>query len=184
MIDVDRSNGAVDHGSRMGLSYRPIEPPLSREQVEAVIGVVARWIRIAFEEQPRAEGEPPKLPTSDDAEHSSLLRRLLAGRDALPEAPPRMMAHPGYDFAEGHEIRCLSVRGYGPGGPGANASRKPWPELGAGDSVIIDESLWEVVDRDDDALIVRWPGTTWLGWLAPAGEVAGTPAHTLVRIQT
>ncbi len=163
--------------------YRPIDPPLTRDQIEEVIGAVARWLRIAFENQPRPQDEPPKPATSEDAQHSALLRRLLAGRDALPEAPPRMMAHPGYEFAEGQEIRCLSVRGYGPGGPSANASQKPWRELGAGDSVIIDESLWEVVDRDDEALIVRWPGTTWLGWLAPAGEVAGIPAHTLVRIR-
>ena len=182
MIDVDRFNGAVPLGGHMGVSYRPIEPPLSREQIEAVIGAVSRWIRIAFEEQPRSEGQPPKAASSEDAEHSALLRRLLAGHDALPEAPPRMMAHPGYDFAEGREIRCLSVRGYGPGGPAAGAHAKAWRELAAGDSVMIDESLWEVVDRDDEALIVRWPQTAWLGWLAPAGDVAGLPAHTLVRI--
>ncbi len=166
----------------MASRYRPIDPPLTREQIEGVIGAVSRWIRIAFEENPRQDGEVQRAATSEDAQHSGLLRRLLAGQDALPQAPPRMMAHPGYDFAEGREVRCLSVGGYGPGGPAANAPRKAWSELAAGDSVMIDESLWEVVDRDDEALVVRWPGTAWLGWLAPAGDVAGMPAHTLVRI--
>lgn len=160
----------------------PIQPPLSRAQIEGSIDAVSRWIRIAFENRPRTEGEAPCAPTAEDALHSSLLRRLLSGLEALPEAPPRMMDNPGYAFAEGREMRCLSVHGYGPGGPAANAAAKAWDELSAGDAVLIDESTWEVVERDDDALIVRWPGTSWLGWLAPAGQVAGIPAHTLVRI--
>ncbi|HEX9108901.1 MAG TPA: hypothetical protein VF832_16760 [Longimicrobiales bacterium] len=166
----------------MLLPYIPIDPPLTREQIEGVVGAVARWIRVAFEDRAWREGEKPHGASSDDAQHSRLLRRLLAGQDALPEAPPRMMAHPGYDFAEGNEVRCLSVRGYGPGGPAAKAPAIAIGDVAAGDSVIIDEALWEVVDRDDDALIVRWPGTNWLGWLAPAGAVAGLPAHSLVRI--
>lgn len=166
----------------MPAPFIPIDPPLTRSQIEGVISAVSRWIRIAFENQARPEGEAPRAASSDDAEHSGLLRRLLAGQEALPEAPPRMMAHPSYDFAEGREVRCLSVHGYGPGGPAAQATPKPWSELAAGDSVLIDEALWEIMERDDEALIVRWPGTSWLGWLAPAGDVAGMPAHMLVRI--
>lgn len=48
-------------------------------------------------------------PKPIDADHSLLLRRLLAGKPLLPKAPPRRFNSPAYDLAEGVPVTVIEI---------------------------------------------------------------------------
>jgi hypothetical protein len=68
-------------------------------------------------------------PNHADIEHSALLNRLLDGKDALPEPPPRMFSYPNYELVE--------TGIYYPHEAGESQSQPG--------KVFIDQSIWNVV---------------------------------------
>jgi hypothetical protein len=48
-------------------------------------------------------------PHPIDADHSLLLRRLLAGKPLLPKAPPKRFNSPAYDLAEGVPVTVIEI---------------------------------------------------------------------------
>lgn len=74
---------------------------LTEEQLWFVRHAIAEWLRIC--EQHSYVVRPP------DASHSALLGRLLSGKAALPEPPPRRFSYPDYDLAEGKPVQVIDV---------------------------------------------------------------------------
>lgn len=73
--------------------------------------------------------------TSADAEHSALLERLLSGREALPQPPPRRYSYPWYDLIDMGEGQAWEVGEY-----------VLFP-----DKLVIDQgSQWTILERRSD----------------------------------
>ena len=74
-------------------------------------------------------------------EKSSLLHRLLDGKDPLPDPPPTQFSYPWYDVIEGT-------------GPWLKNEGSFWPQTP--DVAIINQSPWHIVEgkHGDDTLIV------------------------------
>jgi len=93
--------------------------PLTEEQVQFVINRMSEWIRVKqkFEYPEDKNAECPihadrytdYRPTSADVDHSSLLLRLLRGKDSLTHPPPIRFAYPDYNLAEGKEVEILDI---------------------------------------------------------------------------
>ncbi len=66
----------------------PVEG-LVPDDIEWVCDRVGLWIGLYAENKGRT-------PTRVDVDHSSLLRRLLSGKDALPDPPPTVHSYPAY----------------------------------------------------------------------------------------
>ncbi len=71
------------------------------DEERRLILTALRYVRIA-----RREGYtdkhrcPDGVPTDADALHSALLRRLLSGKEPLPEPPPLRHSYPDYAAVE------------------------------------------------------------------------------------
>ena len=74
---------------------------LSASQIEFVCDRVSEYVKVCT-----ANG---KGVTHETVEHSSLLRRLLAGLDALPEPPPLRFGLPSYELVESEEVQVERV---------------------------------------------------------------------------
>lgn len=77
---------------------------MDREQ-RRVAYAVLRWIRIARHENPEIFKTPTHrhdVPTYADADHSSLLARLVAGEEPFAQPPPLSHAYP--DTREAEEL--------------------------------------------------------------------------------
>ena len=83
---------------------------MNEEEINDAVHAVAIWL------------EYVDNPSPPDADHSSLLRRLLRGKKPLKKAPPRRFSYPCYDLAEGKEVDILEAT--------------DWPERG---KVVIDQ---------------------------------------------
>lgn len=116
--------------------------------------------------------------------HSSLLNRLLSGRQPLAEPPPIRYSYPNYELAEGQECIVGVHRVW------TIASLRRAEEAGIGEeskTITIDQSVWEVVEVRADAsiMVVRWPGQAALYLLKEReGEQIhpGINGYTLKRI--
>ena len=100
---------------------------LPKEQIDFAVDCVSKWIRIAG-----------GLPSSADADHSSLLRRLLDDKSAFLYPPPKMYSYPCYELSEGKpvEVDACDVHSDMP---------SPFPE----GTVSIGQSIaWEWHDKD------------------------------------
>src|SRR3972149_6432847 len=77
---------------------------LTSDQIAAA--AVARWLRTMAQGE-RGVGEAALVRLAADADHSALLRRLLAGK--LPAASPPPLAHssPWYDVVERDAVEVL-----------------------------------------------------------------------------
>lgn len=69
---------------------------LSVEQIEFACKQVQQWMAIC-EENGRNVGPA-------DVDHSSLLRRLLSGKAAHPEPPPKRFSYPAWELVESDEV--------------------------------------------------------------------------------
>lgn len=69
---------------------------LSVEQIEFACKQVRTWMEIC---------ESQERPVNAAAvDHSSLLRRLFSGKEALPEPPPLRFSYPAWELVEANEI--------------------------------------------------------------------------------
>jgi hypothetical protein len=100
---------------------------------EAWRGVVCvlRWLAIREDNNIPPPGRFHHL--EDDVVHSSLLRRLIEGKEPLPEAPPESFGQPWYELMEKGFARNLRV------------SELRW---GRGSHLIINHGLWQVVREE------------------------------------
>lgn len=79
---------------------------LTREQQQFARRQFSRWIRVRVEHDQRKGRVIERMSEQDwgqlvaDIEHSSLLLRLLSGKDPLPEPPPRAYGYPDYKSVE------------------------------------------------------------------------------------
>lgn len=66
-------------------------------QIEQICNIVKRYLEICEYNE--------KQTTSNDVVNSSLLRRLLSGKDALAYPPPYRFGFPAYELIESDEIQ-------------------------------------------------------------------------------
>lgn len=105
---------------------------LTQADYENIISIISRWAFI------RSRYIQNSISVSD-INHSSLLRRLLSGKDPLKERPPLFMSYPVYSLAEGEVKYPYSV----------------W--FNEKDKVIIEQSVWNILERNNDgSMFVRW----------------------------
>ncbi len=148
------------------------------EEQTKILEAVCRWIEAAAAAGVDVfQGGPTQFRAN--MWHSSLLARLLQGKEPLPEPPPLAYSYPNYSLAEGEEcvVGCAAVW--------TVASLKKAEELEAKSSTLtIDQSVWEVVEQPNpDEAIVRWPGQSALYALRRrAGGTPGISDYTLVRL--
>jgi len=133
---------------------------LTSDQIAAAVAAVARWLRTRAQAE-RGVGEAALVRLAADADHSALLRRLLAGK--LPAASPPPLAHsdPWYEVVERDAVEVLHddvwVDGSG----------------GAARIVINQHAGWDLLDHALDAqgrvvsARVRHPGWPWTWRLSP-----------------
>jgi hypothetical protein len=78
-----------------------------------------------------------------DADHSSLLRRLLYGKKKLEKTPPKSMSYPNYSLAEGEETQVHEIW-----------ERKDEIGVRTRGNVVVDQCAeWEWDDRDKKILM-------------------------------
>ena len=71
---------------------------LTQGQADFAVRCMSEWISLSG-----------NCPTSADVDHSSLLRRLLSGKEALDNAPPKRFAYPDYELGEGKPVKVMDV---------------------------------------------------------------------------
>ena len=119
------------------------------------------WLKIREQ-----EGHPFPTDVSDFAvqmDHSALLRRLMEGKLALPDAPPLSFSNPWYDLAErGHAIPYEVFISELPGG-----------SLGGGDSIYVNQHPWRIVTANyaTEKYVVRFGNSPTLYnlWVSSIG---------------
>jgi hypothetical protein len=72
-----------------------------------VIKAFCRWLEIREQHGLSFPGDPEMMAI--DAGHSSLLGRLLSGKEPLAEAPPKRMSYPWYELVEHGRADPLEV---------------------------------------------------------------------------
>jgi hypothetical protein len=101
-------------------------------------------------------------PTSADADHSSLLRRLLSGKPKLPKPPPLRFGYPDYELGEGKEIRIHEITSYD-------------------GKIIIDQcDQWKWSDKANGLLIHGPTGETYK--LTAVPDIINYAARTLKKV--
>ena len=71
---------------------------LTPGQMDFAVRCMSEWIHLSG-----------ICPTDADVSHSSLLRRLLSGKDALDKPPPKRFAYPDYELGEGKPVQVMDV---------------------------------------------------------------------------
>ena len=71
---------------------------------------VGRWLG-HWVEQCKKDHGVERCPTRADAIHSSLLSRLLSGKDPTEHVPPKAFAYPWYELEEGKACSILERDG-------------------------------------------------------------------------
>jgi hypothetical protein len=67
---------------------------MEETEQKRILDCVAKWLDI----KNKYRGD---VTTGPDVQHSALLRRLLEGKEPLPEPPPLMNSYPDYNAVEG-----------------------------------------------------------------------------------
>ena len=112
---------------------------------------VSQWLHLKERYEP-ARPVYSLSQLSADVDHSSLLRRLLAGKEPLPEPPPRSFSYPWYEIVEqGHAERCCAY-------------------FNDGEVTINQCSDWTIVEWGETTWTVTHPGAPgqWILWYADA----------------
>ena len=115
-----------------------------------IIGCIERYVLTCLREgyAPAVQGGNylgawDNLPV--EMAHSSLLRRLIAGREPTDPAPPRAYSYPWAELYETGE------------GYASSASLIAMDVTGNRCPLMIDQGVWELLElREDGARIVRW----------------------------
>ncbi|QVL30641.1 hypothetical protein KIH39_17505 [Telmatocola sphagniphila] len=103
-----------------------------------------RWIEIRAE---NGHAVPSFLVgLEEDVKHSSLLRRLISGKEPLPEAPPESFGQPWYELIENGRAIATEV--------------EPW-EWAPEKKLTINKGVWTIVEKINEAdylVCFREPG--------------------------
>ena len=104
---------------------------------------VLRWLAIRESNSIPPPGRFHHL--EDDISHSALLRRLIDGKDPLPDPPPESFGQPWYELVEIGTSANVSV------------SEIDW---GRGTHLIINQALWKVIrqENEDSCLVTHRRG--------------------------
>ena len=73
----------------------------NQQLINFVLECVKEWVRVRAMETKDAPTMEEWSQFRADMDHSSLLRRLLSGKKALPEPPPLRHSYPDYNSVEG-----------------------------------------------------------------------------------
>lgn len=94
---------------------------------------------MCFKKYARIRDDNGYRPPSDvDIDHSSLLLRLLSGKEPLPKPPPKRHSYPCYDLGEGKPVRISEL----------------WQYDDESDKVVIDQSpAWNWIDKTQGILL-------------------------------
>lgn len=103
--------------------------------IDDAVRAMSRWVR-----------DYNDHPTAADVDHSSLLRRLLSGKEPLPFKPPKRYSYPDYALGEGE--RCIATEVW--------ETKNSWLKTER-DVLIIDQSAWNIIERRADGWLVEWP---------------------------
>lgn len=71
---------------------------LTPGQMDFAVRCMSEWIHLSG-----------ICPTDADVSHSSFLRRLLSGKDALDKPPPKRFSYPDYELGEGKPVKVAQV---------------------------------------------------------------------------
>lgn len=107
---------------------------------------------------------------AEEIDHSALLRRLMEGKDALPDAPPLSFSYPWYKLVEDGFDTPTEV------------SLVDWPgdgSLGGCDSVLINQHPWRIVKANyiDESYVVRFGTSTLQYRLSKTGIGSDDSGH-------
>lgn len=105
--------------------------------IDDAVRAMSRWVR-DFNEH----------PTSADVDHSSLLRRLLSGKEPLPFKPPKRYSYPDYALGGGERVIATEVW---------EARNVPGLDDPNHALLIIDQSRWYIIERGANGYVVEWP---------------------------
>lgn len=115
---------------------------MSPDELHRVTMAVSEWVRL------RDRPDYSAALTPAEVQHSALLQRLLMGKPALAEPPPRSYSYPWYDLIENGHSTCecwemtdeqLSTMG------------RTEPTL------VVNQSPWTILRKDGDAFVVTHP---------------------------
>jgi hypothetical protein len=131
-----------------------MSPVQQTEDETRIAAAVLRWIAVAREHGRENLYGPAWMPGSIDAAKSSLLRRLLDGKEPLPVPPPRAHSYPWYEIVETGRTQLSAMFIEGPydraEGTFIHVAQHPWKVLrteGAG--------RWIVSYRDGEEWLLR-----------------------------
>lgn len=103
------------------------------EEARRVLACVKRWLTIRERWEDRSRPFTNGLQLCADIDHSSLLQRLLDGKEPLPEPPPRAHSYPWYELVE----------------QGAGWAREVWWSDALKMLVVAQSPQWELVEAVD-----------------------------------
>lgn len=107
---------------------------LTEQQMDFARRCTSRWMQIY-------EKELKRLPNWCDADHSSLLGRLLSGKEPLDKPPPLRFSYPDYDLAEGKEVQVMEVW---------QLEENEYSNFYKGYTVCVDQHVgWKWIERDE-----------------------------------
>lgn len=125
------------------VSSLSLDVPTMTLEEQRIARAVVQWIAIKTKFEERYD--PLKGPTPADIDHSSLLRRLLDGKEALALPPPKRFSYPDYSLVEEDgPQRVLEVH-FNPKRCSQDSGQ-----------VYIDQSIWDIESVENDVYIVRW----------------------------
>ena len=141
--------------------------PMDDEKLK-LIDATARWVFLKLEHEKDATPEKILATLYADAWHSSLLQRLLAGKEPLPVPPPTAYSYPWYSLIEEGEATLHESGvnfwgevqpehwGFAPGTKIVSICQSPW-------IIVKEDGLRFVVKYDDDnSLFLLEPGKAYV----------------------
>lgn len=112
-----------------------------------VISIFLRWMEICQENNRSSVKDIDLNHLRNDVDHSSLLRRMLEGKEPLPKAPPKAFSSPIYNLADTGRYIPFGVKFYPEGLMGIDIP-----------SVVIDQSIWNIIEKNsDEYYVIEWP---------------------------
>lgn len=160
-LGIARAAAAEDTSFPSGLDSRKI-PNLGQAAADAALASVRDYVETI-------SSSMPGIPAyALDPRHSFLLRRLLGGSAALPEAPPRDGLRPWYELVERAGRHSCAVEG------GIRDMSDLLGERADGDTgrrLVINDHPWHVDgELPGGGWLVRWEGRGAAHAVRPDGE--------------
>lgn len=116
---------------------------MTPEDIRLATKAVSDWVRI----RDRPDYNAPLTPA--EVEHSALLRRLLGGKPALPDPPPRSFSYPWYELIEDGRSTCECWEM-------TAEQRKVWGRTEP--TLVVNQSpTWTILRKEGEAFIVTNP---------------------------